>query len=231
MVEINLQQGDCLELMKQIPDGGVDLVVTDPPYKVTNRGNSGTMGGMMADKKTMKGKVFDFNSIDISDYINELYRVLKPNSHCYIFSNQKNIYHFMDVINNHSKFKWFKNLIWLKDNKIANQYYMTQFEYILFLRKGKAKRINHCGTSEVLPFKNKKMKDSSGKVVHPTEKPVQLIKALIENSTKENEIVLDPFAGIGSTPLACLESNRNFIGYELDPKYFKIAQQRIKETN
>ena len=70
------------------------------------------MGGMMADKKTMKGKVFDFNSIDISDYINELYRVLKPNSHCYIFSNQKNIYHFMDVINNHSKFKWFKNLIW-----------------------------------------------------------------------------------------------------------------------
>ena len=107
---------------------------------------------------------------------------------------------------------------------------MTQFEYILFLRKGKAKRINHCGTSEVLPFKNKKMKDSSGKAVHPTEKPVELIKALIENSTKENEIVLDPFVGIGSTPLACLESNRNFIGYELDPKYFDIAQQRIKET-
>ena len=58
MTTIDLQQGNCLELMKQIPNEMIDLIVTDPPYKVTNRGNSGTMGGMMADKKTMKGKVF-----------------------------------------------------------------------------------------------------------------------------------------------------------------------------
>lgn len=116
---------DYQEIITKIPDNSIDLIVTDPPYRVTNRGNSGTMGGMMADKKTMKGKVFKFNDLDISNYLGEFYRVLKPNSHCYIFCNQKNIYHFMDVVNNQSKFKWFKNLIWLKDNKIANQYYMT----------------------------------------------------------------------------------------------------------
>lgn len=184
----------------------------------------------MATKKTMKGKVFNFNNLDISEYINELYRVLKPNSHCYIFCNQKNIYHFMDIINNQSKFKWFKNLIWLKDNKIANQYYMTQFEYILFLRKGKAKRINHCGTSEVLQFKNKKLKDDNNHVIHPTEKPVELIKTLIENSSKENDIVLDPFTGIGSTPLACVESKRRFIGTEIDKRFYDVACQRLKKA-
>lgn len=221
---------DYQNVITKIPDNSIDLIVTDPPYPVTNRGNSGTMGGMMATKKTMKGKVFDFNNLDISEYINKLYRVLKPNSHCYIFCNQKNIYHFMDVINNQSKFKWFKNLIWLKDNKIANQYYMTQFEYILFLRKGKAKRINRCGTSEVLQFKNKKLKDENNHVIHPTEKPVELIKTLIENSSKENDIVLDPFTGIGSTPLACVGSKRRFIGTEIDKRFYDVACQRLKKA-
>lgn len=188
------------------------------------------MGGMMADKKTMKGKVFKFNDLDISNYLGEFYRVLKPNSHCYIFCNQKNIYHFMDVVNNQSKFKWFKNLIWLKDNKIANQYYMTQYEYILFLRKGKAKRINNCGTSKVLQFKNKKLKDDNHHVIHPTEKPVKLIKTLIENSSKENDIVLDPFVGIGSTPLACVGSKRKFIGTEIDKYFYDVACQRLKKA-
>lgn len=222
---------DYQEIITKIPDNSIDLIVTDPPYRVTNRGNSGTMGGMMADKKTMKGKVFKFNDLDISNYLGEFYRVLKPNSHCYIFCNQKNIYHFMDVVNNQSKFKWFKNLIWLKDNKIANQYYMTQYEYILFLRKGKAKRINNCGTSEVLQFKNKKLKDDNHHVIHPTEKPVKLIKTLIENSSKENDIVLDPFVGIGSTPLACVKSNRRFVGTEIDKYFYNIANQRLEKAS
>lgn len=218
---------DYREVIAKIPDNSIDLIATDPPYRVTNRGNSGTMGGMMKDKKTMKGKIFDFNDLNISDYINEFYRILKPNAHCYIFCNQKNLFQFMEVINRHSKFKWFKNLIWLKDNKIANQYYMSQFEYIIFLRKGKAKRINHCGTSEVLRFKNEKTKDAQGKTIHPTEKPINLMKTLIKNSTKENEIVCDPFSGIGSTALACLESNRKFIGTEIDKDFYEVAKNRL----
>lgn len=221
---------DYQEIIKQIPDNSIDLILTDPPYKVTSRGNSGTMGGIIKDPINMKGRVFNFNDVEIEDYINEFYRILKPNHHCYIFCNQKNIYHFLKVINEETSFKWFKNLIWLKDNKIANQYYMTQFEYILFLRKGKARKINHCGTSEVLNFANKKTKTADGQNVHPTEKPVDLLKCLIDNSTQPNEVVFDPFFGSGNTGVASLQLNRNFVGCEIDETYFNYAKDNLKKV-
>lgn len=226
---IYLFNEDYRKIINKIPDNSIDLIVTDPPYRITAKGSTGTMGGVMAKKEFMKGKLFAADDLDIADYINELYRVLKPQSHCYIFCNQKNILHFMEIVNNFSDFKWFKNLIWLKDNKIANQYYMTQFEYILFLRKGKAKRIHNCGTSEVLQFPNKKLKDNQKHVIHPTEKPIELLKVLIENSSDEKDIVLDPFVGIGSTVLACKQLNRRFVGTEIDSKYFEVTKERLKK--
>lgn len=105
---------------------------------------------------------------------------------------------------------------------------MSQFEYILFFRKGKGVKINNCGTSDILSIPNKKTKDENGKNLHDTEKPIELMQILIENSSKENEIVLDPFMGIGSTPLACVSANRRYIGVELDKKYFDIAVDRMK---
>ena len=109
------------------------------------------------------------------------------------------------------------------------QFYMSQFEYIILFRKGKARKINNCGTSDILSIPNKKTKDDDGSNLHDTEKPVELMKILIENSSNENEIVLDPFLGIGSSALACVNNNRKFIGIELDEKYFNIAKKRIEE--
>lgn len=106
---------------------------------------------------------------------------------------------------------------------------MSQFEYILFFRKGKAKKINNCGTSDILSIPNKKTKDIDGKNLHDTEKPVELMKILIENSSNVGNLVLDPFVGIGASALACLESDRNFLGYELDSEYYNVALQRIDE--
>ena len=91
MSEIKLLQGNCLELMKDIPDGSVDVVATDPPYKITSRGDGGNSGGMFQKKKVNKGDVFDNNNVDITDWIDELYRILKPRGHCYIMTNNKNI--------------------------------------------------------------------------------------------------------------------------------------------
>ena len=109
---------------------------------------------------------------------------------------------------------------------------MSQFEYILFFRKGKGIQINNCGTSDILDIPNKKTKDKDGNNIHDTEKPVKLMEILIENSSKENDIVLDPFMGSGSTGVACVNTNRNFIGVELDENYFNIAKERInKNTN
>ena len=104
-----------------------------------------------------------------------------------------------------------------------NHYYMGQTEFILLFRKGGAKDINDMGTSNFIQIPNIKNK------LHPTQKPIDLMKVLIENSSNENDIVLDCFCGSGSTGVACLESNRNFIGCEIDKKYYDIAVERIQE--
>ena len=221
-----LMQGDCLTLMSKLPDKSVDLIVSDPPYKVTARGNSGTSGGILKEKINKKGMVFAENNIEIESWLPELYRVLKDKGHAYIMTNNKNISNYLRVIEE-SNFHFVKCLIWVKDNKIMGQFYMGQFEYIIFLRKGKAKRINHCGTSDVINVPNKKEKGKDGKPLHPTEKPVKLMSILIKNSSNKGDVILDPFMGIGSTGVAAKQLKRNFIGMELDPKYFEIAKKRI----
>jgi len=204
----------------------VDLIVTDPPYKVTTRGGYTNAGGMMLDDKMRKGKVFKENTLTIKEWLPKLYDVLKETGHCYIMCNNKNLYPFLDAVNN-TDFHLVKTMIWAKDNKIMSQAYMSQIEFVLFLRKGKFVRINNCGTSDLLQFPNSKTKGENNKPIHPTEKPIDLMKVLIENSSKENEIVLDPFLGVGSTCIASKELNRDYIGIELDTQYYAVAVARV----
>lgn len=217
---------DTLSLLKDIPSESIDLVVTDPPYKMTARGSHGNTGGMLAKKITMDGNVFDHNDINISDYANDLYRVLKDGSHCYIMTNHVNLIEMLNTMTDVG-FHFIKSLIWDKGNKIMGRFYMSQYEYILFFRKGKGVQINNCGTSDILSFPNKKLKGEDGSNLHDTEKPVELMKVLIENSSKPNDIVLEPFMGIGATCIACKECGRRYIGCEIDKKYFDIAKERL----
>jgi len=221
-----LYNGDCLEVMKNIPGESIDLIITDPPYKVTSRGNSGNSGGMFQKKINMQGNVFKHNGIKPLSYIPEFYRLLKDGSHCYIMTNHVNL---QEILNTATQcgFHFIKSLIWNKGNKIMGQFYMSQFEYILFFRKGRGKKINNCGTADILDVPNKKTKDNNGQNIHDTEKPIELMKILVGNSTQLNDIVLDPFMGVGATGVACKNTNRNFIGIELDENYFKIAKERI----
>ena len=101
---------------------------------------------------------------------------------------------------------------------------MSQTEFILFLRKGKFVRINDCGSSDLVQVKNPKNKS------HPTEKPVELMEYLIGNSSQEGEVVLDMFMGTGSTGVACMNTDRKFIGIELDETYFELAKERIEDA-
>jgi len=226
---IKLINGDCLEIMKTIEDKSIDLIVTDPPYPTTARGSAGNSGGMLQKEINKRGKVFTHNNIDITQYASECYRVLKDGSHFYIMTNHVNLINMLNACTSVG-FHFIKSLIWNKGNKIMGQYYMSQFEYILFFRKGKGVKINNCGTSDILNVPNKKTKDKNGKNLHDTEKPVELMQILIENSSKENDIVLDPFCGVCSTGIACINTNRNFIGIELDENYFNIAKKRIEEV-
>ena len=222
-MQVDLYNGDCLEVLKNIPDNSIDLIATDPPYRTTSRGSCGGTGGILKDTLNMKGKVFSHNDVKISDWIKDVYRVLKEDRHCYIMTNNVNLNEYLTVIKK-AGFNIFKTLIWKKDNCITNPYYMDSHEYIIFCRKGKAVRINNCGTKSVLEIPNPKNK------THPTEKPIDLMRILIENSSDEHDMILDPFMGTGSTGVACINTNRNFIGIELDERYFKIAENRISDA-
>ena len=224
-----LYNDDFRNVISQMENCSVDLIVTDPPYKVTPRGNAGNAGGMLQKEINMKGMVFKHNSIKIEEFIPELYRVLKEDSHCYIMTNHVNLIEMINVAQK-CGFHFIKSLIWDKGNKIMGQCYMSQFEYILFFRKGKHKKINNCGTSDILSIPNKKTKGEDGKNIHDTEKPVKLMQILIENSSQEGDIIFEPFMGSGSTGVACVNTNRKFIGIELDNNYFDIASKRIEEA-
>lgn len=225
----NLICGECVEQLKLLPNDSIDLIVTDPPYKVTSRGSAGNSGGMLQKKINRKGQVFTHNNIDCAEYVPEFYRVLKDGSHCYVMTNHVNLIHMLNTFTS-AGFHFIKSLIWDKGNKIMGQYYMSQFEYILFFRKGRGIKINNCGTSDILSIPNQKIKGEDGKNLHDTEKPVALMKILIGNSSQEGDTVLDPFMGIGSAGIACKVLNRNFVGIEIDEHYFNIAKSRIVET-
>lgn len=219
---------DCLIGMRQMQDKSIDLIVTDPPYKVTSKGCAGTMSGYWTNQKSNDGKIFDCNDIDIQEYIQEFYRLLKDDAHCYIMCNNLNLPHFFDVISNKSDFKFVKLLVWDKQSKICGRYYMGQVEHIFMLRKGKDKPINNCGMSDLLAFPLKRDKDDKGNNIHDSQKPVDLFRALVSQSSNKGDLILDPFMGSGTTAIACMKENRHFIGFELDKNYYKIANERIK---
>ena len=221
---------DCLDVLKNIPDNSIDLIVTDPPYLTTSRGNSGNSGGMLQKDINKKGRVFTHNNINCKEYAPEFYRLLKDGSHCYVMTNHINL---IDMLNTFTDigFHFIKSLIWNKGNKIMGQYYMSQYEYILISRKGRGKKINNCGTSDILSIPNKKTKDKGGKNIHDTEKPIELMEVLVNNSSQENELVLDPFMGVGSTGIACIKNNRNVRRNDIDQNHINLDKSRMQEFN
>lgn len=226
---MNLYNGNCLDFLRTLKDMSVDLIITDPPYRTTPRGNAGNSGGMLQSKLNKQGMVFEHNDIEPQDYADEFYRLLKEGGHCYIMTNHVNLINMLNSFT-HAGFHFIKSLIWKKDNKIMGGFYMSQFEYILFFRKGVGIQINNCGTSDILEVPNVKHKDIDGNNLHDTEKPVELMQILVENSSNPNEVVLDPFMGIGSTGIAALQTGRSFIGAELDKHYFDVAEQRLSRV-
>ena len=219
---INLMQGDCLELMVTIPDGSVDMVLTDPPYRVISGGNKSAqrpMGMLSAND----GKIFKHNDIEFSDYLPEIYRVMAVRSHLYLMINFVNLESAMSCVRK-AGFQIHNLLVWQKNNMTPNRWYMKNIEYVIFARKGKAKSILNPSSKTCHSFDNV----SLGRV-HPTQKPVELMQHYIENSSEVGDTILDPFMGSGSTGVAAKNLNRKFIGIELDAEYFEIAKGRVNE--
>lgn len=252
MSRIKLFNDDCLNVLKDIETESVDLVVTDCPYKIcsggctndavkigrsTKREKGGffvgdtqhvNLGSIFDEfnehKYTKEGKLFKYNDVQFQDWLPELFRVLKNQTHCYIMINSRNLKD-LQIEAEKVGFVFQQLIVWDKGNNLPNKYYMNSYELILMLRKGKAKNINNMGTKNILSVPN-----ITRTKIHPTEKPVELMRILIENSSRIGDTVLDPFMGVGATGIACKETGRDFVGIEIDEKYFGLAKMRMEET-
>ena len=212
---------DCLEGMKNIPDKSIDLIVTDPPYLISYRTN------YRNDKnhKFCSEILNDDNEQLIKDYINECYRIMKNNSAMYMFCSSKTIDFFKQEL---EKYFNVKNIIvWVKNNWTAGDLkaqFGRQYEFILLVNKGR-KLFNGKRLADVWHFDRVVGKTQ----LHQNQKPIELIEQCVLKHSKENEIVFDGFIGSGTTAIACINTNRNYIGFELDKNYYDIANKRIEE--
>ncbi len=212
--------------MQEIPDESIDLVVTDCPYHISQHGTS-CGGGIFSDlqnKHANSGKLFAHNDIAFSEWLPDVYRVLKERTHCYIMVNAHNLKE-LQIEAEKVGFIFQNLLVWKKDNSTPNKFYMNQLEFILMLRKGAAKYVNDMGIINCLSCPNIIGKGAKG--AHPTAKPVPLMELLIRQSSNAGDIVLDPFSGGGSTLIAAKRAERQYIGFEIDPEYYQLAQKRL----
>jgi site-specific DNA-methyltransferase (adenine-specific) len=208
--------GDCLEIMREIPDESIDLVLTDPPY-------------FLPAKHYETRRLFKRNFGDLAILENffrvvweQFDRVLKEDGLLYIFCDGQSyplFYYYSYFIT-----RTVRPLIWDKKVSFNGYYWRHQHEIILFGVRAEKKKIP-TGKGDILRFDAVKV----DKRQHPAEKPLDLIKELLSLTTK-NDLVLDPFMGSGTTLVACKELGRQGIGIEINKEYCDIAVRRIKST-
>ena len=225
-----IECGDCLELLKSIPDNSIDLIVTDPPYLIENT-KAGGKSKLAKSIQVMNDEIENNHLTDgfNIDILDEMVRVMK-NINLYIWCNHKQIPMYIDYFVNKLKCS-FDILIWNKTNAMPlfNNKYLTDKEYCLYFRKGGYCNPNSYEEAKTVYYQpiNSKDKKQYG---HPTIKPLNIITNLILNSSHEGDIVLDPFMGSGTTPVAFVETNRHYIGFEIDENYYNIACKRLDEV-
>lgn len=223
MSKIEYYNKNGLELLKSLPDNSIDFILTDPPYELDDSG--GTSNNDFGNRKLVKDKHISYISkgFDYDTFFNEYLRVCKiPNM--VIFCSNKQVGKIMT---------WFEQkdlsvtlLVWVKKNPIplASGKYISNTEYMIYVR-GKGATYNSIGYDyQLKTFYH----SSPNERIHPTEKPIDLLRRLLLIHTKENDTVLDTFAGSFTTGLACLKENRNCIMSEIDTEMFNKAKKRLE---
>lgn len=213
---------DCLEIMKHLQEHTIDLIVTDPPYQIYT-----TRGGMYLQDDKKYVKEVDFISNGFSEEIlDQMCRLMKK-INIYLFCSQKQIIPLLDYFVTRRGCNY--NIIsWHKTNPVpaCGNKYLTDTEYILFFRERGVKVYGSYETKRTWYATPLNVADKK-KYNHPTIKPVNILQNFIINSSKEGELVLDPFMGVGSTGVACKHLGRDFVGIEIDKTYYDTAVERI----
>ena len=200
---IELLKGDCFELIKSYPDNSIDLIITDPPYgKKADKGTNGF--GVAKNRRYNDGWDACRPSQEVFD---EMIRVAK---NVIIFGGN----YFCDMLPPTNC--W---IFWDKKGDIAFQNPFADGELIYTSFKKPVKKI---------VFKQQGfITDSKDKRYHPTQKPSELVQELIELFSNEGDVICDPFMGSGTTGVACVRTNRSFVGIEIDENYFAISKERV----
>lgn len=229
MLELNkIHLGDCYELIKQIPDKSVDCVYTDVPYLSDVSGGK-TSENEFGDRFAKKREALKDNNIcNGFNYIllNECIRVMKR-INMFIWCSRLQIIEILNFMRDYDIS--YEILTWNKTNPQpgTKNTWLSDIEYCLYFRE-KGVRLNdgyELKSKWYLGAINKRDKDL---YEHPTIKPLALVKRHIKHVTQPKDIILDPFMGSGTTAVAAIETGRQFIGFEIDPKWHKIACDRVK---
>ena len=199
--------GDCIQVLRQLPDASIDLVLTDPPYLVNYRASDG------------RSVPNDDNTRWMFPAFSELYRVLKPNSYCVSFYGWSKADRFLTVWRE-CGFTAVGHFVWVKHYASRVRHVQGMHEQAYLLAKGNP-ALPACPPVDVLPWKY------TGNRLHPTQKPVCSLTTLIEAFSRPNGIVLDPFAGSGSTGVAAKACRRRFLLIEKDAAYHRAASARL----
>jgi len=201
--------GDCLKLIKNIPDESIDVIITDPPYGLDKDGI--------------------YNDEDLTVFykvLPECYRVLKNNSFFITFFSTK----FLPKLFKNNLFDYFWQIIFYSPKaEVRSPIGTTKYMSCFIFKKGNPKIIQlNKDLFEHIPG-TKMIEPDEGYIDHPTPKPKHFIESILKMFTKEDDLILDPFIGSGSTAVACKKINRNFIGFEINPKYVEIANRRLAQ--
>lgn len=227
-----IQLGNCYELIKNIPDKSVDLIITDPPYEWQK---GGEMTGLFRKGVSSRNFMYQIEKANLDKGINysildDFVRVMKK-INIYIWCNKEQLYKYMEYFVGKLNC-YFDIIIWNKTNvtPLCGNKYLTDKEYCLFFREKGVPIIGSYETKKTVYISSSNKEDKDN-FIHPNCKPINIIKNLIENSSKKNDIILDTFVGSGTTCLACKETGRRYIGMEIDPEYHKIAVDRLNGIN
>ena len=227
---MKLINDDCYKKLKTIEDQSIDLILTDPPYNLANY----STGNIKADwRKTLNNDIagWDKDALDIEFLKSEFLRIIKPTGNIFVFTayNLLGAWHkFFDPA-----FDTFQILVWHKTNpppKLRRAGFLNSCELICCMWN-KGHTWSFTTQKEMHNFIETPICMGKERLNHPTQKPLGVLKHILKIASHEGDTVLDPFMGVGSTGVACKEMNRNFIGIEIEKKYFNLAKKRLKETS
>ena len=218
---VSLSNRDAIEWMRALPSASVDLIVTDPPYESLEKHRAvGTTTRLKHSKASSNDWFSIFPNSRFPELFAEAYRVLAKNRHFYLFSDPETMF-VAKPIAERAGFRFWKPLVWNKVRIGMGYHYRCRYEFVLFFEKGKRKLVD-LGVSDIID-------EPRIRGEYPAEKPPRVAEVLIEQSTCEHELVIDPFMGSGSTGSSALALGRRFAGTDISETAVALTRRRLAE--